>query len=313
MVDFMLSLNVVFPMFVYMAAGFCIRKAGLFSEEGFRKLGAFNFRCFIPLILFYSIYNADLEDIFQHDVLIFSVVMILIIFFVAWALCMRLIKDRRNAVSIAQCIFHSNYVLFGLAIAGTLCKGNGLATVSALAAVIVPVFNILAVILFSVTLKEKVHVGKLILDIFRNTLVDAGIIGVIFNLCGIHNLPQIIDTPISVLGTMATPVALIALGGIITFDSLRDHRHHLTLTVIIKLVIVPAIALIFAVLFGFRDDLLIVILAIFAAPTDVGSTPLANMLEGNSKLTGEIVASTSIFSLITIFLFTLVLSRFGFI
>ncbi len=313
MVDFILSLNVVFPMFVYIAAGFCIRQAGLFSEDAFRKLGAFNFQCFIPLILFYNVYNADLEDIFQHELLLFCVVLILAIFFLAWVLCRHLIRDRRDAVSTAHCLFRSNYVLFGLAIAGTLCKGNGLATVAALAAIIVPLFNVLAVILFSVSLKEKIHVGQIILSIFKNTIVDAGIIGVIFNLVGIHSLPAFVETPISVLGTMATPVALLALGGIVTFSSMRDHRYHLILTALIKLVGIPAGALAAAIALGFRGDLLIVILAVFAAPTDVGATPMSHQLEGNSRLTGEMVATTSIFSLVTIFLFTLLLSSLGFI
>ncbi len=313
MLDFQLALNVVFPLFVYMAAGFCIRKAGLFSEDGFRKLGAFNFRFFIPLILFYSVYNAELEDIFQHEVLIFSLVLILAIFFLTWFLCLRIVKDRRNAVSIAHCLYHSNYVLFGIALASSLCSGNGLATISALAAIIVPVLNILAVIIFSVTLDEKIHVGRIILNIFKNTLVDAGILAVILNLCGVHQLPLIIDTPIYMLGTMATPLALISLGGIITFDSMREHRSHLAAAVIIKLVVIPAGALAAAIMFGFRNDLLVVILAIFATPTEVGATPVATQFGGNGKLTGEIVASTSIFSLITIFLFTLLLSSFGFI
>ncbi len=313
MVDFMLALNVVFPMFVYMAAGFFIRKAGLFSEENFRKLGSLNFKCFIPLILFYNVYNAELEDIFQRDILLFALVLILAVFFLAWGLCRFFIPDRRDAVSVAHCIYHSNYVLFGLAIAGTLCRGNGLATISAMAAIIVPVFNVLAVIIFSVSTREEVHVGQVIANIFKNTVVDAGIIGVVFNLVGIHHLPQIIDTPINVLGTMATPVALIALGGILTFNSMRDHRRSLTITVIIKLVAVPVGALALAILFGFRGDLLIVILAIFAAPADVSSTPIATQLGGNGKLTGEIVASSSIFSLLSIFLFTLLLSTFGFI
>ncbi len=313
MVDFQLSFNTVFPIFVYMMAGFCIRKAGLFSEENFRKLGAVNFRCFIPLILFYSVYNSDLEDIFQRDILVFALIVILAVFFLSWFLCRRLIKDRRNAVSTAQCLFHSNFVLFGLAIANALCKGNGLATVSALAAVIVPLYIVLTVIIFSVTLKEEIHVGMILKDIFTSTVVDAGIIGVVFNLVGIHQLPTFLDTPINVLGTMATPVALICLGGLVTFESMRDHRNHLTITVIIKLVVIPAGAIIAAILLGFRNDLLIVILAIFAAPAEPGCTPLANQLDGNGKLTGEIVASTSIFSLVSIFLFTLVLSRLGFI
>ena len=73
------------------------------------------------------------------------------------------------------------------------------------------------------------------------------------------------------------------------------------------LLVVPA-----AVLLGFRDAALVGIMTATAAPTAVVSVAMSYELGGDGELAAEIVATTSLLSLITMFLWVLVLRGMGY-
>ena len=52
-------------------------------------------------------------------------------------------------------------------------------------------------------------------------------------------------------------------------------------------------------------------LAVFGAPTALSSFPLACELGGDERLAGEIVAVTSVCSIVTMFLFIFILKQLG--
>ena len=68
-----------------------------------------------------------------------------------------------------------------------------------------------------------------------------------------------------------------------------------------------------AIALGMRGDVLIALLAVFGSPTAVSSAPMAQAMGGNGELAGEIVAITSVCSIVSVFLLVFALSRFGFL
>ena len=126
-------------------------------------------------------------------------------------------------------------------------------------------------------------------------------------------IPDIISQPFITFGNIAAPLALVALGGMISAKSVMSHRKYLSIAVIGRLVFAPMLMLSSAVLLGMRGDVLIALLAVFGSPTAISSAPMAQAMGGNGELAGEIVAISSVCSILTVFLFVFTLSRFGFI
>ena len=87
---------------------------------------------------------------------------------------------------------------------------------------------------------------------------------------------------------MASPFALICLGGMLSFRSMRHHRKKLGVVIAGRLFIVPVIGLAVGILLGYRDVELVGLLAVFASPTAVASGPMAQAMGGNGQLAGEI-------------------------
>lgn len=312
MESFYLALSVVVPMLIYMLTGGIITRLGIFKPDQFRALNTMLFKVFIPLSLFFNVYSVDLRTIIVPDIFLFCSLGVIVILFLALFATRNLVKDRIDQATLVQGIYRSNFVLFGLTIAQSLCDEDGVALVSALSAVVIPLFNMLAVILFELSKGGKVKLKKLIISIFKNPLVDAGLIAGALSLMRVH-FPALLESPLKTLGGIATPVALVALGGILSFESVVAHRKLLVIGVLGRLVAVPCLMLAVGILMGFRGNELIAIMAVFGSPTAVASAPMAQAMGGNGDLAGEIVVMTSVFCLFSIFLYTFLMSSFGLI
>lgn len=312
MENFMMAVSVVLPLIVYMSVGRLIRNMGILKPDHLKAVNAMLFRIFIPLALFFNVYDAEFSEAFQADVFAFALIGVLAVFVVLWLVVSKCVRDDRNASTIIQGTYRSNFVLFGATVAASLCDKDGVALVATLAAVVVPVFNMLAVILFEVKGGRKVRAGEIILNICKNPLVDAGVLGCIFSAFQLK-LPSLIAQPLASLGEAATPLALVILGAMLSFESAVRHRKYLIAATVGRLVLVPLPVLVLAVWMGMRGNALIALVAVFASPTAVASVPMAQMMGGNEMLAGEIVTSTTVCSILTIFLFVFGLSGMGFI
>ncbi|MDO4492217.1 MAG: AEC family transporter [Lachnospiraceae bacterium] len=312
MESFNLALSVVVPMLVYMVTGAIIKKLGIFHPDQFRALNTMLFKVFIPLSLFCNVYATDLRTVIVPDIFLFCALGVIISVLLATCFTGFFTKEKRDRATLIQGIYRSNFVLFGLTIAQSLCDAEGVALVSALSAVVVPLFNMIAVIIFELSKGGNVRIGKLVISIFRNPLVDAGILGAVFSLLRIQ-LPVLLAGSLKTLGGIATPLALVALGGILSFQSVMAHRKLLVVGMMGRLFVVPLLAVCAGVLMGFRGNELIAIMAVFASPTAVASAPMAQSMGGNGDLAGEIVVMTSAFCIFSLFLFTFVMAGMGLI
>lgn len=312
MSSFMLALSVVLPLVVYMTVGGLIRKFRIFSKEDFKKLNGLIFKIFIPLTLFVNVYCADLSDALQPDVFLLVLIQILVLYFASLYIVPKIVKDKQDASTLIQGMYRSNFVLFGTTIAASLCGDGGVALVSALSAMVVPLFNILAVILFETNRGGSVSFSKVLISITKNPLVQAGILGTVFSLLHI-DIPDFLMGPIRNLADIATPLALVTLGGILSFDSMKKHRRYLVSAAAVRLVIAPLLMILTSVLAGYQGEVLVAILAVFASPTAVASAPMAQTMGGNGELAGEIVATTSVLCVFTLFIFVFAMSRMGLI
>ncbi len=310
--SFQIAFQVVAPLLIYMVIGFLIRRAGICSVANFKALNQVLFRVFIPLSLFFNVYKADLGDVLQPGLVIFIECFLVGNLLAAWFLLRRFVPEKRDLAVIVQGICRSNYVLFGSLVAAELCDESGVALVAALCGFVVPTVNIEAVVMFELIRGGEIKPLDLLLRIFKNPLVLGGVLGILFNVLHI-GIPEIIASPLNKLGSASTPLAMVTLGAILSFGSVRKHIRYIMTAVCGKLIVVPVLVILAALLLGYRNNELVAVLAVFGSPTAVASTPMAQAMGGNAELAGEIVAATSILCLGTLFVLVMVLAQTGLI
>ena len=300
MEELRLSANAVLPVFLMMAAGYLARCLGVLERGDVGKMNRVAFRVFLPCLLFYNVYRSDLSSAVNGTLIAYAVLGVLTVFAAAYIVVLRLepLNERRGVVM--QGIFRSNYVILGLPIAQALLGDHELGPVSVLIAIVVPLFNVLAVFVLERFRGGNVKPGEIAVQVLKNPLVVSSALGIAVLLLGIR-LPPILEKTVSGLGTIATPLQLFLLGAFFRFEGLGRYARALTAVTTVKLVVTPAIFLSLAAVLGFRGVEFVALLGIFASPTAVNSFTMAQQMGGDAELAGDIVVSTSVFSALTMF------------
>jgi predicted permease len=146
----------------------------------------------------------------------------------------------------------------------------------------------------------------------KNPIIIGGLLGLSFTLLQVK-LPTMIENFLFEVADIATPLALIVLGGSVTFTSVRNNLRPLSIGIINRLIIVPAVGLTISILVGFRGLELILLMSMFASPAAVSSYTMAQQMEGDADLAGQIVVFTTVFSLITLFFWISGMMALGFL
>ena len=111
---------------------------------------------------------------------------------------------------------------------------------------------------------------------------------------------------------VTSPLMLFLLGAFFRFGNVRHHFKPLLATVIGRLVIIPLLVIIPALLLGFRGDDFVTILIVFATPAAVAGFTMVQQMGGDADLAGDIVVFTSFLCPFTIFALSFVAKSLGY-
>ena len=117
---------------------------------------------------------------------------------------------------------------------------------------------------------------------------------------------------------MATPLALIVLGGQFKFSAVRGMTKEIVVGTVFRVVIAPLLGVGCAVLLSEFTPLLNfgqteypALIALFGTPVAVSSAIMAEEMDNDAQLAGQLVVWTSISSVLTVFLTVFALMSAG--
>lgn len=310
MENLMISANAVLPMCLVMALGYGTRRLGWLRREEISSINKIAFRIFLPCLLYYNIYCSDLSGSFDPLLMTYAVGGVLLTFGLAlgYTLLTEKLPERRGVL--IQGMFRSNYVIMGIPVATALLGADQLGTVSILIAVIVPLFNMLAVVVLEVFRGQKPKPLHILGQIAKNPLVIGSVLGILTLVAGIR-LPHILEQTIQSVSAIASPLQLFLLGAFFQFSGLKTYRRELVTVSIAKLIVSPGLFLGLGALLGFRGVAFVSLIGIFASPTAVNSFTMAQQMGGDAELAGDIVVTTSAASILTMFLWIFLFKSLG--
>ena len=310
MENLILSFNVVLPLFLSIALGYALRCMHMLDETTQKSLNKLVFKVFLPIYVFNNIYTTNIAVAFQPGLVALTMFGVLAIFAFLMAFIPRIEKENAKRGVMVQAIFRSNFVLFGLPVAVSLCGEANVGPTSLLIGFVVPVFNVLAVVCLETFRGGKADFRKILKGIATNPLIIASVLGIAMNLSGVP-LPSGVRKSITDLGRVATPLALVALGSGFQFRRIRGYVRQLIICISGKLVICPLVMVAIAALLGFRGDMLVPVLVLFASPVATSSYTMAEQMEGDGTLAASLVVLTTALSILTMFLFIFGLKQLG--
>lgn len=299
----LLSLNVMLPVFLTIMLGAFLQKIGILPRRMIRDLNRLCFKCLLPVMLFNNVRDTDFRQHFEWHLIGYAIITVMILFsFLLW-LVPKVVERPEQQSVVIQGIYRSNYVILGIPIVGNIYAGESIATITMLIAIIVPMFNLLAVYLFERFNGENQHDPfKLALDVAKNPLIIATVLGMVYVITGIQ-FPAFLDKTLGDLASATIPLALLILGADLDLKLENTHVTYLTAAVLGKVLIVPLIFLPPAILLGFRGQALASLLTMYASPAAISGYIMAQNENADHHLAGQIVVITSVISCFTLFVF----------
>ena len=304
--ELLFSLNTVLPLILLVAIGFFIRKINLLKEEFYPAAEKFVFKVALPCSLFLSVSKADPGTAFSVPLIVFCVVGTIVSAIIIGIFTVIFLKNNAERGAFIQGGYRSNFALLGSALADRLFPATGLAAASALMPFTIPLFNVIAVTIFSIFApsdKKQSPLGvlkKTLKGIVTNPLIIGIALAIPFMVTGFR-IPEIGESTLKYVANIASPLALICIGASIGGGFEASKLGKATASALIKTLILPATAVILGALMGFRNVELGLILILFGSPTAVSSYIMAKNMGSDEKLAAQILLISTILCAFTLF------------
>lgn len=336
METFLFALNAIMPIILLIFLGYFLKKKNFLDEGWFKKGNKLVFKVCLPVLLFTNVYNIESFASIDWSVVIYSEAAILLIFFLGLLLVKVAIPEDKQKGVILQCTFRSNFAIIGLPLAEALGGAEGVGIAAVLSAFSIPTFNILAVVALTMFCKnengQKASVKDTVLKIAKNPLI----IGVVCGLVALgfravlpknaEGLPVVslsgtlpfLYTALSNVAKICSPLALLVLGGLFDFAAVKELKKQILIGTAIRVAVVPGVVLAIAVLLSRYTTILNfdvtaypALVALFGSPVAVSSAIMAQEMDNDGVLAGQLVVWTSIASIFTLFLIIAALRGMG--
>lgn len=314
MENFIYSVNATFPIFLVIVIGYVLKQIGMLNDEFVSVANKFNFKVTLPFLVFRDISSANIREDFDVVFVLFCAIATTICFFTIWGGAKLLIKDKTIVGAFVQASFRSSAAVMGIAFIQNIYGTSGMAPLMIIGSV--PLYNIYSVIVLTLEAENsgqgKEKIKKALIGIVTNPIIIGILLGLIVSLIGI-TFPTVVNKTVQNMASMASPLALIAIGaGFEGRKALAKIRPTIAVAMI-KLVAQTAIFLPIAIQLGFRNEKMIAILVMLAAPTTPSCYIMAKNMNNDGVLTASAVVVTTLFSAVTLTCWIYLLKTFGLI
>ncbi len=310
MESLLMAVQVVVPMAMMVGIGMILKICKVADAPTMKKIDNMIFKVFMPMLSFYNIYKTDFSKLTNIGYILYGVVGLTVLFLLSITVGLKVIKPRATAGAYGQAVFRSNYLIFGAAVAESIYGVGNIGMVTLLGAVAVPLYNAQSAVLLETARHGNASTKKLLLAIAKNPTVIATVLGIVVNLSGIV-LPDVVLKVVKDLSGLTTPLSFLSIGVTLNVGGAIAKKGYLISAAALRLILVPAVFVVGAMLMGFRGQEMCALLILFAAPTAVSSYPMAVAMEADGEFAAQMVAYTTLFCLPTIFAWTLLLNSFG--
>lgn len=301
---------------------------------------------------------SSIRDILSEwKIVLYAVIIILLVFGIGLLSVILFCHDPKQKGVILQCVFRSNFAIIGVSLAESLAAGSTkpVALAAIISAISIPLFNVLAIVSLSIFIENEDGTNTSVKDILKKIVTNPLIIGVftgifvllirelipyntevVYSLSDSSNPSSLVEstkkvykfsikdnlpfvyTTLQWIKNIASPLALIALGGDFVFSAIKRLKWQIVCGVVARTIAVPLIGLIPLYFINketgwFGDNVIIypALIALFGTPVAVSSAPMAAEMGNDDELAGQLVVWTSIISAFTLFIIVLISKGVG--
>ena len=294
-------ITTIIPIFIIIIIGWFARWRGFIPPEFISQANRLVYYIAIPAMIFHSISKASLKTQFDAAVLAITFLSVLAVFAVAWS-AGKINRVRRGQLgTFIQTAFHGNLGYIGLAVAYYFLGNEGFVRASIIAGFIMILQNFLAVVTLQLNSDNPSTAGNRFEVAFRilgNPVILSAMAGILFSLSGLR-VPLIIDRSLDILSGFALPMALLVIGGSLSFELMQLRILRVLSSSFMKLILLPGLGFALYRLFGLASQDYLPGLILLASPTATITYVMAKEMNGDTDFAVAAISISTMFSAIT--------------
>lgn len=295
-------LGALVPVFLIIALGAVLKRGLLPEASHWIALERLTYFILFPALLVVSIARADLGEVAVMEVstaLLGAIALTGALLTLARApICRAFGLAGPSYTSVFQGALRWNTYI-ALAVSGSLAGPRGLAVAAVGLAVMIPVLNTLSVIVLARHGENGSTSNRLLLlQILRNPFIWSCAAGAAINALDLP-IPPVLMSFGDILGRSSLALGLLVVGAGLRLEDLRRPRAATWFTCLIKLAILPALAVTIGLLLGLREVDLLIVAVGAAVPSAPNGYVLARQMGGDAPLLAEILTLQTLLAAIT--------------
>ncbi len=184
-------------------------------------------------------------------------------------------------------------------VAVALFGKEGLTTYAFLMAAVVPFVNAITIIVLTYYAHDQGSIVKTVIKkVFLHPIILACFSGFFLNYSGL-TLPSFLLNTLDILGKAAVPMGLIIVGGALDIKAIKGTWNYIGVSTFIKLILSPAIAIIFAAMMGVTGLQANILVLYATLPTAAATYLLTKKMKGNAPMMASIIVFETLLAFAT--------------
>ncbi len=294
----MIILNTIFPLFVLLFLGSILKKLNITNDIFLRTSDKLIYYIFFPAMLFWKIGGSSSKGGISIGLCVAAIIAVCIVYILS-LISMKIFKiSSFQAGTFSQACYRFNTYL-GMAILINTLGEPGVLNFGILLGFIIPIINVFAVATLiwhsghELDLKEKINF--MIKALVSNPLIIGCVAGIIFSKFNLK-FPVFIDNTFSLMTAVTLPLALISIGGSLSFAGLANNTKISFLASFLKLLILPLTGYILLKAFNITGVPFKTGMIFFALPTSTAIYVLSSQLNSDTELASASIMLSTLLS-----------------
>ena len=297
-------LNIIAPVFLVIMAGYFAVRSGLFADALVDGLMRFAILFAVPCLLFRAISGMDLAAAFDGRLMLAFYSAAALCFTTAGLLAWKFFgRPPGEAVAVGFSGLFSNLVLLGLPISSRAWGEDQIAPLFALVSVHAPFCYLLGITTMEWLRSDGCSWYETVLVVtkamFRNSLMIGIGLGFLANFSGLR-MPGILMGAVDTLAHAALPVALFAIGGVLTRYRFSQAVVEISMVSVVSLFLHPLLVLLFCHLLGVEPALTAMVVLMAAMPAGLNGYLFASMYQRAQGTTASVVLMATVVSVLSL-------------
>ncbi len=298
----MIILDTIFPLFALLLLGSLLKLTHITNQSFLKTADKLVYYIFFPAMLFWKIGNSSGTTGFSPGLCLAGILSVVLVFCLSLVFIRYTRMQHFQAGSFSQACYRFNTYI-GMAIVLNTLGEEGVRHFGILVGFVIPLINVMAVSVLIWYSDQDLGLGEKIRYFIRALLSNPLILGCLAGLMVSRSgfvFPRVMHNTLSLMTSVTLPLALISIGGTLSFKGIARHASASLVSATLKLLVLPLVGFLMLKLFGVTGIPFKTGMIFFCLPTSTAIYVLSAQLNSDTQLASAAIMLSTLFSFVSL-------------